>query len=180
MSTKGRSGPIIPLAAGAALAVNRFVAFGAGGAVYSDTGAIAGITDRPAAMHDPVDVRIFGVGAVEAGGAFAAGAQLASDEDGKAVAYVADAVRHAVVDGAAANADIAVAGITSTDRLDAIVALDGTAVAAPTIHDAGKVRSTTNTTGKKLLVVWRPAWRPPAGIALTAGVAGDIVQVLLA
>ena len=126
----------------------------------------------------PVDVA--GVVLVEVGAAVALGALVGSDADGRATPWARPDIKHVVVDGAAANTNIAVGGITVADQLDAVVALDGTAVNAPTIHAAGQIRSTSNTAGKKLLVVWRTSYRFPAARALAAATAaGDTIPVLL-
>ena len=135
---------------------------------------------KSAADGELITVDVAGVVPVTAGGAIAATGFVQSDAEGRAVPWSPPTVRHAVVNGAAANGNIAVAGIALGDTLDAIVALDATAVAAPTIHAAGQVRSTTNLAGKKLLVVWRKPWRKPAGRALApAAAADDTVPVLL-
>ena len=130
-------------------------------------------------MNEDLPVDAAGVTLVEAGAAIAADTLVMSDADGRAVERPADPDRRAVVDGAAANTNIAVAGIAVTDELLDVLALDGAAVTAPTIHAAGQIRSTANTANKKLLVIWR---RPSevAGRALAAaGAAGDHLPVLV-
>ncbi len=60
-----------------------------------------------------------------------------------------------IATGAAANTNIAVAGITTSDRIVGILNLtDSDLPAAPTIAAAGQVRSTDATTGDTLLVIW--------------------------
>lgn len=125
----------------------------------------------------PVDVA--GVVQVTVGAAIAADDWVESDAQGRAVPWSRPVINHAVVDGAAANTNIAVAGIAQADTLDAVVATDGTAVPGPTIHAAGQIRSTGATTGKKLLVVWRTPYRRPAGRALAAVAATDVVVPVL-
>lgn len=64
-------------------------------------------------------------------------------------------IRFSAAPGVAANADIAVDGIALTDTVHAILNVtDGANCAAPTINSAGNVRTTTDTTGKMLIVVW--------------------------
>ena len=134
---------------------------------------------RSAASGDIVPVDVAGVVLVEAGAAFAIDAQVMSDADGRAVTRPTDPDRRAVVDGAAANADIAVTGIAAGDELLDVLALDGTAVTAPAIHAAGIIRSTANLAGKKLLVLWRPP-SALAGRALAAAAnAGDYRPILI-
>lgn len=127
-----------------------------------------------------VTVDAAGIVPVAAGAAIPADSWVESDAQGRAVPWSRPVIRHAVVDGAAANTDIAVAGITDEDTLDAVVATDGTAVPGPAIHSDGNIRSTGATAGKKLLVVWRTPYRRPAGRAVAAAVAADdLVPVLL-
>ena len=126
----------------------------------------------------PVDVS--GVILVEAGAAIAADARVTPDADGRAVTRAEPAVKRLVVDGAAANTNIAVAGIAVGDELLDVLALDGTEVTVPTIHAAGQIRSTANLTAKKLLVIWRAPPGEDAGRALlAASAAGKFIPVLL-
>ena len=135
---------------------------------------------KSSAAGDNIPVDVAGIALVEAGAALSAKDWVQSDAKGRAVPFTPPAVQHAVDDGAAAGANIAVTGIALGDTLDSVVALDATAVNGPTIHAAGQIRSTSNTAGKKLLVVWRKPYRPPAGRVLAAAAAaGDIVPVLL-
>lgn len=122
---------------------------------------------------DLVPVDTAGVLLVATGGAFAAGDPIAPDAQGRAVRAMRTPLEMAVVDGAAADTDIAVGGIRTTDELVSVVALDGTAVPGPTIDSDGNVQSTGATGGKKLLVVWRGPERPVAGRALHASSAAD-------
>ena len=129
---------------------------------------------------DIVPVDVAGVAVVVAGAAIAADAHLASDAQGRAVTRAEPVSEHAVVDGAAADTDIAVTGIATTDTLDAIVATDGTALGAVSIHSDGNVRCANATTGKKLLVVWHTPAAPSAGRALAAAAAaGDHLPALI-
>ena len=135
---------------------------------------------KSSADGDLVPVDVAGVVPVEAGAALSAYDWVQPDAEGRATSWTPPAINHEVVDGAAANTNIAVTGIVRGNTLDAVVALDGTAVNAPTIHANGQIRSTSNTTGKKLLVVWRKPYRVPAGRVLeAAAAAGDTVPVLL-
>ena len=152
-------------------------------------GTRAASGDRPmgvsriasAAIGDDLPVDVAGVSLVEAAGAIAADADLAPDADGRAAALPASRpIRQAVVPGAAAATDIAVAGIQVGDELLSIAATDATAVANPTIHSDGNVRSSSALAGKHLIVLWRPALMYRAGRALAAAAAaGDIIPVLL-
>ena len=59
------------------------------------------------------------------------------------------------VSGAAASTSIAVAGIGVNDTIISIMNVtDGANCAAPTVQAAGQVRTTTDTTAKKLIVAW--------------------------
>ncbi len=176
--------------AGGAIAARRIVRAGAADGAVAQAGAGTetpiGVSGELGAVNGArVDVHLVGVVNIEAGGAVERGAPLASDSDGRAVAATASS-HTAVLDGAGANADIAVAGIAAGDEIAAVIELaaDATAVvsrtAASSIKEAGKITCTTSTTGKKLLVSWR---RPSqaVGIALAAATAdGDIIPVLLA
>ena len=187
MSTKGRPLLMLSFAAGAVLARQRLVKPGAGaGAVIHATGAgdaTLGVTDRPSKSGGTVDVVVSGAVAVEYGGAIAYGDRVVAGADGKAHAAPAKDVYQALVAGAAANTDIAVAGILTTDVLVGAVELEGAAytdeLANTTIHSDGNIRVSSATNGNKVLVTWRRPVRT-AGVALGAGVAGDIGQILLA
>ena len=135
---------------------------------------------RSATQGEDLPVDIAGLVLVEAGAAIPVDAYVEPDAMGRAVTFVPPTIRHAVVAGASANTNIAVAGTELGDTLDAVVATDATAVAGPTIHADGQIRSTNSTTGKNLLVVWRKPPRSAAGRAmLPAAAAGDTVPVLL-
>ena len=134
---------------------------------------------KSTADGDLVVVDTVGAVLVRTGGVFGAGAAVASDAEGRAVLAAPSNPELAVVDGAAANNDIAVAGIQETDTLIAVSATDGTAVTAPTIHDDAVVRSTADLTGKKLIVVWRGPEHPVAGRALQASTEEDATIAIL-
>ena len=157
----------------------RFVARDGTRAVNGETAA--GVSRaKSTTVGDDLTLDVAGVVLVEAGAVLAADDWVQSGADGRAVKWSRPAIRHLVVDGAGANTDIAVAGLAAGDTLDAVVATDGTAVTAPSIASAGNIRSTANTTGKKLLVVWRSPYRRPAGRALlAASAAGKHIPVLL-
>jgi len=151
-------------------------------------GSRAGARERPLGVcrvkssvdAELIPVDVAGVVLAVAGAAIAADDWLESDAQGRAIPWSRPVINHAVVSGAAANADIAVTGITTEDTLDAVVATDGTAVPGPTIHSDGNIRSTGGTTGKHLLVVWRTPYRRPAARAVAAATAADdLVPVLL-
>ena len=131
--------------------------------------AAAGVArQRSTTVGDALTLDALGLIPVDTAAAIAAGDLIESAADGRATPWADPVSRHAVVDGAAANTDIAVAGILAADTLDSIVALDGSAVPGPVIHSDGHIRSSGATGGKKLLVVWHAPYRPPQGRALTA------------
>ena len=139
-----------------------------------------GVVDRNGGTSGGrVEVMRIGIAPVEYGGAVTRGDRLTSDADGKAV-KAEPSLYSAVVDGAADNVDIAVAGIETTDELAAVVNLsDNDTPAGAEIHSDGNIRSTDPTNGDKLLVLWRR----PVGVIGTAevtGVAGDVGEVLIA
>ena len=59
-----------------------------------------------------------------------------------------------VVDGAGVSTNVAVTGIATEDTLVKVVNVTDWATVTFTITSAGNIRSTTDTTGKKLLVFW--------------------------
>ncbi len=152
--------------------------------------ALLGVADELGAKDKGrVDVHVAGIAGVVAGGVFAVGAMLTSDANGKAVAAVPAAadLRSEIVDGGGSSADIAVAEVTTADALGAVIELaaDGSALV---VRDAeitadGTIQSATDTTGKKLLVLWTRASARAAVIGRALGSAaadGDIVPVLIA
>ena len=184
--------------ASGAIAARRIVAMGAqpGAAAQaaSATDALLGLSDElGAAMGGRCDVHLAGIAPVEAGGVFSAGVWLTADAHGKAVAAAVSApVLHtALVDGADADTDIAVAGVLATDRLGAVIELaaDGTALVdrlvsgRSAITEDGKIQTSDSTAGKKLLVQWMRARVPVSAVGRALGAAtaaGDLVPVLLA
>lgn len=151
-------------------------------------GARCGVGDAPLGVcrirsttdEDLIPVDTAGVLLVETGGAIGVGETIAPDAQGRAVRAERAPLSMAVVDGAAADTDIAVAGIRATDDLVSVVALDGTAVPGPSIDSDGNIQSTGATAGKKLLVVWRGPERPVAGRALRASsAAGETIAALI-
>ena len=126
----------------------------------------------------PVDVA--GTALAVTGGAFAAGADLASDGEGRAVAATRSEINITRTAGAAANTDIAVAGITTDDEVLGVVADNDIAIVTPAVQSAGQVRTATNTAGRTLHVLWRTPPRPVIARALAASSAADeTVPVLL-
>ena len=180
-----------------AIAPRRIVKLsGAGQAAHatSATDALLGLADELGATKGArVDVHLAGIAPVEAGGVFSAGAWLTADADARAVAAAPPApiLASAIVTGADANADIALAGIAATDRLAAVIELaaDGTALAdrlagaRAAITGAGVIRTKDATAAKKLLVQWTRAPAPVSVIGRALGAAsaaGDLVPVLIA
>ncbi len=165
---------------------------GSGQVAAADSGAAAllGVADElGGAGGGRVDVHVAGIAGVVAGGAFAVGAMLTSDANGKAVAAVPAAadLRSEIVNGAGSSADIAVADVTTADALGAVIELadDGRALVVrdAEITEDGKIQSATDTTGKKLLVLWTRASARAAVIGRALGSAaadGDVVPVLIA
>lgn len=184
---KGQFRPIVPFEAGAAVAINRIIKLGAADdkvvQAAAATDALLGVSDRPAKSGDPIDVCVFGEAPIELGGAVARGDLLTSNADGKAVKAARSPIRSIVVDGAAANTDIAVTGIAVGDELLYAGALDGTAgiqaLNLASIQSAGNIRLSVSSAGKKLLVVWRGPAQGVIGRALQAGAPGDIIGALL-
>ena len=187
MSTKRRVGPVVPFQAGADLKEHRIVKHGDEDNqvlhAAAGTDPVLGVTDRPAPEGETVGVHLYGVVSIEYGGAVTRGALIGSGADGKAVEVERAGIRSSVVDGVAANSDIAVTGITASDELLAVVLLKSTESAdhlsEASIHAADTIRVTSATTGNKLLVVWRTAAVEAIGRALVSGADGDIAQVLL-
>ena len=86
-AVKGRYGPLVPFAAGAAVRKHRILTF-AGERVIHASGpddSPVGVSDRPAGIAETVDVTTYGVMALVLGGAVSAGDKVASGADGKAV-----------------------------------------------------------------------------------------------
>ena len=135
---------------------------------------------RSTTVGDMMAVDVAGVVQAEAGAVLAADDLIMSDADGRAVPFVEPVIRHAVVDGAAASTDIAVAGIATTDTLDAVVNLsDNDVPAGASITSDGNIQSTDATSSDKLLVVWRRPSRPVGRALAAATAAGKYVPVLL-
>lgn len=136
--------------------------------------------ERNTANDSLVPVDVAGTALAVAGGAFAAGADLASDAEGRAVAATRSEIHITRTAGAAADTDIAVAGITTDDEVLGAYATDGSAVGTLAPHSAGHVRSATATNGKTLIILWRTPPRPVIARALAASSAADeTVPVLL-
>lgn len=151
-------------------------------------GARAGVGDAvlgvcpvgSTADGDVVPVDVLGQTLVEAGGALDAGALFTPDADGRAVAAARSAIRQTVVNGAAANTDIPVAGLAVDDELLSVAATDASSVGDATIHSAGNIRCTMPLGTQKLIVLWRKPPVPLAGRTLAAATAaGDFVPALL-
>ena len=181
-----------------AIAARRIVKAGAeageAAQAASATDALLGLADELGAVKGGrADVHLAGIAPVEAGGVFGAGAWLTADAEGKAVAAApaSPVPASAVVNGADADTDIAIAGIETTDRLGAVIELaaDGTAVVdrlagdKASIASNGNIRTAHSTAGKKLLVQWMRARVPVSAVGRALGAAtaaGDLVPVLLA
>lgn len=137
---------------------------------------VAGVSRvRSAEVGDDLPLDMAGAILVEAGAAIGADDYIESDADGRAVPWTGP--RRVVVTGAAADTDIDVAGIRTTDTPVTVVATDGTAVPNVTIPSDGHIQSTGATTGKNLIVEWP---NPPVGQALqAAAAAGDYFALRL-
>ena len=90
MSKKSSFRPLLPLKAGAAVAINKIVKHGTADnkviQATADSEALLGVSDRPAAADgDPIDIVVHGVAPVKYGGAVTRGAWLTSDANGDAV-----------------------------------------------------------------------------------------------
>lgn len=167
----------LTLVATAVVRACRFTTFA--GAESGANGDIFGVSQSAAAIGEAYAVDCIGTALVEAGAAFAAGDYLASDSQGRAIKASAGGITTAVVAGAAAG-NVTVAGITTDDRLVAVIRLDRDATAANvnlaqltsefTISAANTITNTggTNTTGDSLLVIYERAHRPAKARALQA------------
>lgn len=177
-------------APGAAVAAHRIVKMGAanGAVIQATAGEGFGVSDElgAAATDDTVDVILAGIAEMEYGGTIARNDRLTADADGKAVKVTDSGTKMALITGGAAG-DHTVTGILAGDELLAVVeSATSTAVltdrsaefsvgADDTINNDGGTATTDDT----LVVLWRtPA--ASVGIALEAGVSGDIRGALLA
>lgn len=111
MTIKQAPGPIQVFKANAAVAIHRIVKLAANGEVTQSTATAAdahiGVTDRPAPVGESVEVTVYGMATVEAGGAIARGAQIKADADGKAVTAAAgQRVVGIAIENAAAEGDL--------------------------------------------------------------------------
>ena len=141
---------------------------------------LVGVSDRgDVADGEVVDVALQGIADVTFGAAVTRGDLLTADADGQAVPVSGPGLVLAHADGAAANADIAVSGILTTDEIVGVAATDGTDPGAVAIHSDGNIRCANATNNKELIVAYRRA-QHFVGVALVSGVAGDIGQVTLA
>ena len=128
---------------------------------------------------------VAGTALAVAGGAFAAGADLAADAQGRVVAATRSEIHIARTSGAAADTDIIVAGIALGDEVVDAIDLAASAGASlttlPVVHSAGHVRTPVDTSAAPaLLIVWRTPPRPVIARALAASTAADeTVPVLL-
>lgn len=167
----------------------RFVTFA--GAEAGANGDAFGVSQSAAAIGEMIPTDVIGTAIVEAGAAFSGGDYLSSDSQGRAIKATAAGITSAVVAGAAAG-DVTVAGITTNDRLVAVIRLDRDSTAANvnlgqltsefTITAANTITNTggTNTTGDSLLVIWERAGSPVLARALQpASGAGSKVEALL-
>ena len=173
-----------PFKAGANITGRRLVAMGASdGEVIQSVGSDAvsiGVANRGnVASGGTVEVALDGVADVEYGATVKRGQRLTTNTTGKAVPAVSSGLHLVHADGAAANTDIAVANIKTTDELVGVVATDGTDPGAVSIPADGQIQCANATTNKELIIMWRRAERS-VGIALASGVLGDIGSVLIA
>ncbi len=134
---------------------------------------------RAVKESETVEVAIAGIAEVEFGGAVSRGDLLTTDNEGKAVAIDSAGLTLVHADGAAADTDIAVAGIKTTDDVVGVAVTDGTVTGKVTIHRDGHIRAANTTAAKELIVAYRRKISI-AGIALVNGVAGDIGDMLIA
>ena len=130
----------------------------------------------------PVDVA--GITIVTAAGAVAAGDRVQVTAGGKGITQVPRDVNQAVVMGAAAATNIAIAGMLGTSQIIGVIRLDGSnraAIDRDTVSTlAGNIRIVGNTANQTLLVTWRDD-SEIAGIARSAAAAdGDLFEILLA
>jgi len=138
--------------------------------------------DLGAATGGALDIHLAGIAILEAGAAIPAGARVAAGADGKGVAAPRQSVFQQVVDGAAANADIAVTGLSVGDTLVSAIELASgyrDRTSASSIHAQGVLRVSAATNGDKLLVSWQTPIGS-VGVALESATAdGDLIRVLI-
>jgi hypothetical protein len=138
-----------------------------------------------AADGDRLDIHRAGIVEVEYGGNVTRGQPLTANSDGKAIAATAKSLVHFLATGGAAG-DITVTGITTADRLVAVLNEDATSgkvtdltseftiTAADTINNTGGTATTSN----KLNVLFQRAVNI-IGRAEVSGVASDIGLVCI-
>lgn len=177
-----------------AITANRFVTeVGLRAAVGS---LPAGVARADFASGEAVPVDRLGTAILEAGAAITKGARLAADSVGRGVA-VTPMLKRAIIAGGAAGA-LTVTGLLATDELIGVVQLDvaadtSTSASGNKIQDAVDLTSEftitaantitntggTNTTGDKLMVLYRQV-RPIGAIAKEAASgAGELIEVFL-
>ena len=152
------------------------------------TDAVIGVIDGrdSVASGSNADVMVLGVGEIYCGVAVEAGdllvAAATANHANRAVPRrtAGPGINQAVVDGAAADTNIAVAGLLETSEIIGVINLtDNAAVDRTTVTvAAGQIQSSGSTAAKKLLVTWRDELRV-IGIALEAGSAGDVIGAMI-
>ena len=149
----------------------------------SPTDPFAGIAQFDFTADDKVQRIVMGITNVKIGESVAAGSYVVAGADGKVVKATRP-YKSIVVDGAAADTDIAIADISkATDRilLCTDIGNNGSDFSAQTaITSAGNIRVSVTTANKKLFVAYDSILWNPVGRLLDAGVADDIVSILLA
>lgn len=154
-------------------------------------GHAAGVNRFDGVSGDDATIDTLGTVPVETGGAFAVGDAIQSDASGRAILAVATQTVSAVIAGGAAG-DLTVTGITTKDRLVAVVRLDRDSTAANinisnllsefTITAANTINNAagTNTTGDSLLVIYEKAGGVIRGRAMQASTgAGQFKEIFL-
>ena len=183
---------ILPVKAGARPVRGRYpVALESDGDAVEATSpqsAVIGVADGRAAVPAgaTVDTLVAGVGEFVCGAPVEAGDLLVAGDTGGGRANrviprrdEGGGIFQAIVGGAAANTDIAVAGLTAKSDVIGVVNLTDNAMAPGITSKSGAIRSTGATNNKRLLVTWRDEQRI-VGIALEAGATGDIIGALIA
>lgn len=170
------------IAATATIVGNRFI--DAGGTQSAATSHPIGVARSAATSGQQVPVDMIGSTQLVVGGAVAAGQELVADANGKAIAYTGTRYRTAHIAGGAAGA-LTVTGITTADRLVAVLVLDRDATAANvnlddltaefTVTAANTISNAagTATTGDALYVIWEVAGPRPRARALSAATGAD-------
>lgn len=124
-------GPIISIAAPAALLARRFIGFD-GNLCAADAKAL-GVSELATATGEQCPVRISAIAVVESGGELGIGDRVVSDSIGRAVAATAVAVAAPVVDDTKLTIDSGAVAVLSSAANGAIITAASGLLAAPVL-----------------------------------------------